>query len=77
MVTIKCDKLYEFMKMQGLTIADICKLSGVSKRQMNKILSGKLDFQFLSLVKLANFLEIPVDWLIIPRDMPEVNRFYV
>lgn len=77
MVSIKYDKIFEFMNMKNYSVVDICKFSGVSKREMNKILSGKLDFQFLSLVKLANFLDISVDWLI-NLDIPlKVNEFYL
>ena len=77
MVSIKSDKLIEYMQKNNLTSKQFCGLAGISQRELNKILLGKFDFKFISLIKIANFLNISVDWLFKFDENEVMYSFYL
>ncbi len=64
MVKIKIEQIKKVMSKNSYTMKQFCEFTGVSKKEMNKILEGELNFKFISLVKLARFFDVPVDWLL-------------
>ena len=77
MIKVKSEKLKEYMKKEKYTRKSFSNLVGITERELNKILSGYMDFKFISLVLIARFLEIPVEWLL-DSGVPEVQtKFYL
>lgn len=77
MVTIKVDKIKEYMRQKEYTNKKFSNIVGITEKELEKILSGDLEFKFLSLEKLARFLDIPINWLF-DSDKSEVQTtFYV
>ena len=74
---IKNDRIWQYIQENNYTLKQFCSLVGVSRRELNKILSGSFDFKFVSLFKLANFLKIPVSWLIDEGEIEVQTKFYV
>ena len=77
MVSIKSDKLIEYMQKNNLTSKQFCGLVGIGQRKLSKILLGKFDFRFISLIKIVNFLNISIDWLFKFDENEVVNSFYL
>lgn len=77
MVSIKSDKLIEYMQKNNLTPKQFCGLVGIGQRKLSKILLGKFDFRFISLIKIVNFLNISIDWLFKFDENEVVNSFYL
>lgn len=76
MVSFRFDKINEYLLVKNYSIGDFCKLTNISKREMKKILSGNLEFKVISLVRLAEFFDIPIDWLF-SSEFDEIDRFYL
>ena len=77
MVSIKGDRLIEYMQKNNLTSKQFCGLAGISQRELSKILLGRFDFRFISLVKIADYLNISIDWLFKFDENEVMNSFYL
>lgn len=77
MVKIKIDKIKEFMRQENYSNKKFANFVGISQRELDKILSGNLEFKFLSLEKLARSLNIPVDWLFDSGETEVQTKFYL
>ena len=77
MVKIKIDKIKEYMRQENYSNKKLANFVGISERELDKILSGNLEFKFLSLEKLARFLNIPVDWLFDSGETEVQTKFYL
>lgn len=77
MIKIKSDKIVEFMKENNYDKKKLCTNAGISKRELDKILNNDFDFKFVSLVKLANFFNISVDWLFDFGKTEVQTKFYL
>ena len=76
MVSFRFDKINEYLKLKNYSINDFCKLADIPKREMKMILSGKLEFKVILLLKLAKFFDVPIDWLF-SSDFDEIDRVYL
>ena len=77
MVKIKNDRIWQYIQENNYTLKQFRSLVGLSRRELNKILSGNLNFRFVSLFKLANFFQVPMSWLIDEEDIEVQTKFYV
>jgi len=77
MEKIKCEKIWQYIEENHYDLKYFCLLVGISKRELNKILSGNFDFKFISLVKLARFLDIPVTFLFENNENFTQTKFYL
>ena len=71
-------KLYERIRNlredKGLTQTDIAKYLGMSQTGYSKYETGENDIPTPILIKLADFYNTSVDYLLGRTDKPEVNR---
>ena len=77
MEKIKYEKLWQYIEENNYSLKQLGLLVGISKRELNKILSGSLDFKFISLIRLACFLDIPVSWLFDNDEKEVQTKFYL
>lgn len=70
MIEIKRRKINQYIKKKGYSLEKFSVLTGVSVEELDKILKGDMDFKFISLVLLANFFEVPIEWLIDFKQKP-------
>ena len=77
MVRIKNDRIWQYIQENNYTLKQFCLLVGISKRELNKILAGSLDFRFVSLFKLANFFKVPISWLLADGEVEVQTKFYL
>lgn len=77
MEKIKYEKIWQFIEENNYSLKQLVLHAGISKRELNKILTGRLDFKFVSLVKMAKFLEIPVSWLLDNGEKEVQTKFYL
>lgn len=77
MERIKNDKIWKYIQEKNYTLKQFRLLVGVSRRELNKILSGDLNFKFVSLFKLANFFQVPISWLLDSGEVEVQTKFYL
>lgn len=77
MERIKNDKIWKYIQENNYTLKQFCLLVGVSRRELNKILSGNLNFKFVSLFKLANFFQVPISWLLDDGKVEVQTEYYL
>lgn len=77
MVKIKNDRIWQYIQENNYTLKQFCLLVGVSRRELNKILSGNLNFKFVSLFKLANFFQVPISWLLDDGKVEVQTEYYL
>lgn len=77
MEKIKFEKIWQYIEENNYTLKKFRMYVGISKRELNKILAGDLDFKFVSLIKLAKFLDIPVSWLLDSGETEVQTKFYL
>lgn len=77
MVKIKSDKIVQFMKDNNFDTKKFCVVVGLSKRELNKILNNDFRFKFVSLMKLARFFDVNVDWLLDFGKTEDQTKFYL
>ena len=77
MVKIKNDRIWQYIQENNYTLKQFCSLVGVSRRELNKILSGNLNFKFVSLFKLANFFRVPIYWLLDDGKVEVQTEYYL
>ena len=77
MVKIKNDRIWQYIQENNYTLKQFCSLVGVSRRELNKILSGNLNFKFVSLFKLANFFQVPISWLLDDGKVEVQTEYYL
>lgn len=77
MIKVKAEKIKQYMAQENYEKKKFCVIVGITERELDKTLDNDLEFKFLSLVKLARFLDIPVEWLL-DSGVPEVQtKFYL
>lgn len=77
MVKVKSNKIKQYIKRSKFTQKQFCELVGITQRELSKILSGEYDFKFSSLIKLANFIQLPVEFLIDFGSVKVQTTFYL
>ena len=77
MVKIKNDRIWQYIQENNYTLKQFCSLVGVSRRELNKILSGNLNFKFVSLFKLANFFQVPISCLLDDGKVEVQTEYYL
>ena len=65
------------MKKNSYTKRQFCVNVGITEMELNKILSGNLDFKFVSLIKLARFFDVDVEWLLDFGQIKPLPKFYL
>lgn len=63
MIKLKNKTIKDFIKIKKYNKNQFCELVGITRTELDIILKGELDFKFSSIIKLANFLNIPIGWL--------------
>ena len=77
MEKIKSSKIWKFIEENDYTLKQFRVKVGISKRELSKILTGRFDFKFSSLIKIASFCDIPVNWLIEDNKKEVQTKFYL
>lgn len=77
MVKIYYEKIQKYLEDSHLSQKQFCELVGISKIELNKIINGEYDFKFSSLIKLANFFNIPLGLLIDFGETDVQTEFYL
>lgn len=77
MVKIYYEKIQKYLEDSHLSQKQFCELVGISKIELTKILNGEFDFKFSSLIKLANFFNIPLGLLIDFGETDVQTEFYL
>ena len=67
-------RLIEIMETRGLTAYRVSKGTGISDSLLGYYRSGKNDPSSENLVKLADYFNVSVDYLLGRTDKPEVNK---
>lgn len=58
------EKIRYAIKKSGTTAGKVAEHIGVSQPMISKVINGRAEFSSENLVKLANFLKVPVDFFI-------------
>ncbi|AZR73414.1 hypothetical protein BBF96_08470 [Anoxybacter fermentans] len=66
------EKLAQYRDRHGLTLQDVGKAIGVSKGHASKLENGNANPSFNTLIKIAEFMKIPLYYLFMPTE--EMNR---
>ncbi len=77
MVKIKSVKIYKIINEKGYTLKKFASVVGITLSELNKILNNDFNFKFISLVKLARYFDVDVDWLLNFGEIKEVTKFYL
>ncbi len=77
MIKIYYEKIQKYLEDSHLSQKQFCELVGISKIELTKILNGEFDFKFSSLIKLANFFNIPLGLLIDFGETDIQTKFYL
>lgn len=77
MIKIYYEKIQKYLEDSHLSQKQFCELVGISKIELTKILNGEFDFKFSSLIKLANFFNIPLGLLIDFGETDVQTKFYL
>ena len=77
MIKIKTKQIKQYMAKEKYEKKKFCVIVGITEREFDKILNNDLEFKFLSLVKLARFLNVPVDWLLDSGVNEVQTKFYI
>ena len=67
-------RLSELRKLKGLKQSDIAKLVARTERHYQDMEYGKINIPMSTLMKLADFYEVSLDYLVGRTDNPKVNR---
>lgn len=63
MTTINIKMIKDYIEIHKLTIAEFCKKADISISVYKKIVTGKTNFRYINLVKVANLLRVPFSLL--------------
>lgn len=77
MIKLKVKTIKDFIKSSKYNKNQFCELVGISRSELDIILKGNLDFKFSSIIKLANFLDIPISWLFDTPSTQVQTSFYI
>lgn len=77
MIKLKAKTIKEFIKLNKYTKNQFCELVGITRIELDIILKGNLDFKFSSIIKLANFLNVPISWLFNTPNNQVQTSFYL
>lgn len=77
MVKIKYKQIRKYINLKKFTLKQFCELVGITQRELNKILNGEYDFKFSSLIKISNFIHIPIEELIDFGKIKVQTSFYI
>ena len=65
------------MKQENYSNKKFANLVGITDRELNKILNGFMDFKFISLVLIARFINVPLEWLLDFGRTDVQTKFYL
>jgi len=68
------DRFIQTIQSQNLTAYKVAKETGISQGLMNEYKNGVKLPTVLNLIKIADYLDCSVDYLLGRTDNPEVNR---
>lgn len=77
MVKIKVDTIKICMEDENCSKKKFAVIVGITEKELDKILSGDLEFKFLSLEKIARFLGVQVDSLLDFGPTEVQTKFYL
>lgn len=77
MIKLKVKTIKDFMKSSKYNKNQFSELVGITRSELDIILKGNLDFKFSSIIKLANFLKIPIEWLFETPNTHVQTSFYL
>jgi transcriptional regulator with XRE-family HTH domain len=52
------NRMLSIMKEKNLTKSDVCRMSGMSRRLLDRVLSGKHEYTFISFLRVCKVLGI-------------------
>ncbi len=67
------DKFVELLQKKSLSAYSVAKSTGISQGTMNEYRSGKKRPSIENIVKIADFLDVSIDFLLGRTDNPAVN----
>ena len=68
------DIFVDFLQLNNITAYQIAKSTGISQGLMNEYKNGKKIPTIQNLIKIADYLDCSVDYLLGRTDKPEVNK---
>ncbi len=72
---INTRKIKNLMKEYKLTIEELAKRCGVSKKEIRKIMQDRKDFLYNTLCRISEYFQIDISELIIKEEI-EIPKFY-
>lgn len=67
-------RLKELRKSKNLKQTDMAKLLSCTEQHYQRLEYGKVNVPSLTLIALADYFEVSIDYLVGRTDNPEVNR---
>ena len=67
-------RLKELRKSKNVKQTEMADLLGITSRHYQDIEYGKINIPTLTLIALANYFDVSIDYLVGRTDNPEVNR---
>ena len=67
-------RLKELRKSKNVKQKEMADLLGITSRHYQDIEYGKINIPTLTLIALANYFDVSIDYLVGRTDNPEVNR---
>lgn len=55
-------KLEELLKKKGVTIADMCRATGINQSVISNLKNRDSNLSFENLVKVAKYLDVPMEY---------------
>ncbi len=68
------EKIFALRKAHGVTQAEAAEAVGVAVRQYQRFEKGEQKPGFDNLLKIADYYQVSVDWLMGRTDQREINR---
>ena len=67
-------RLKELRKARGLKQSDLAEFLNLTTRHYQETEYGKINIPMLTLIKLANFYDVSIDYLVGRSNNPKINR---
>ena len=73
-MAISADRLKQLRKVKGVTQKQLAEILGITERHYRKYEAGAVDPPTSTSVKLSDYFNVSLDYLVGKTDNPEINK---